>query len=120
MIEIVNGNQKLSECEEMIMKVLWDAEEDLDLMQVTERVSVRFGKVWKIQTVATFMTRLKNKGWIEIYKIGRYSHYHPIVEIDVYREMKILEVFDLFATLSKEECIDAIRRLVDNAMEKIK
>ena len=70
MIEIVNANSKLSDCEEMIMKVLWDAEEDLDLIQVTERVGVRYGKEWKLQTVATFMTRLKNKGWIDIYKIS--------------------------------------------------
>lgn len=117
MIEIVNGNQKLSECEEMIMKVLWDAEEDLDLTQVTERVGIRFGKVWKIQTVATFMTRLKNKGWIEIYKRGRYSHYRPIVTIDVYRKTKMLEIFDLFTKLESIERKNAIAKLVDEISE---
>ena len=43
-----------------------------------------------------------------------------MVEINVYREMKILEIVDLFAKLSKEDCIDAVRRLVDNVIEKIK
>ena len=37
---------EISVCERMIMRVLWDAEEDLDLMTVTARVkesSVRSG-----------------------------------------------------------------------------
>ena len=38
MNEIINENQKISDCEEMIMKVLWDAGEDLDLIQVTEHI----------------------------------------------------------------------------------
>ena len=66
MIEIINENQKISDCEEMIMKILWESEDDLNLMEVTNRVSTRYGKIWKLQTVATFLTRLKSKGWIDI------------------------------------------------------
>ena len=42
MIEIVNENQKNSECEEMIMKVLWEAEKDLNLIAINEKVRIRF------------------------------------------------------------------------------
>jgi len=116
---IINESQKISDCEEMIMKVLWDAGEDLDLIQVTEQVRIRYGKVWKLQTVATFMTRLKNKGWINIYKIKRYSHYHPIIEIEAYREEKMLEVVDLFAKLNKEDKIEALHNLLDGIIKEI-
>lgn len=116
---IINESQKISDCEEMIMKVLWDAGEDLDLIQVTEQVRIRYGKVWKLQTVATFMTRLKNKGWINIYKIKRYSHYHPIIEIEAYREEKMLEVVDLFAKFNKEDKIEALRNLLDGIIKEI-
>lgn len=116
---IINESQKISDCEEMIMKVLWDAGEDLDLVQVTEQVRIRYGKVWKLQTVATFMTRLKNKGWINIYKIKRYSHYHPIIEIEAYREEKMLEVVDLFAKFNKEDKIEALRNLLDGIIKEI-
>lgn len=116
---IINESQKISDCEEMIMKVLWDAGEDLDLIQVTEQVRIRYGKVWKLQTVATFMTRLKNKGWINIYKIKRYSHYHPIIEIEAYREEKMLEVVDLFAKFNKEDKIEALRNLLDEIIKEI-
>ena len=84
--------EKLAECEELIMSILWSSEEDLDLMTVTGKAKERFGKEWKLQTVATFMTRLEKKKYIDIYKIGRYSHYHPIVKLDEYRKEKMEEV----------------------------
>ena len=102
MAEIVN---KLSECEEMIMKILWSNHEDLDLLTVTEMAKDRFGREWKLQTVATFMIRLKTKGWIDIYKIGRYSHYHPLVDVEEYKKIKIEEYFDLYSQEKKEEIL---------------
>lgn len=119
MNKIISENQKISDCEEMIMKVLWDAKEDLDLYQVTEEVRIRHGKVWKVQTVATFMTRLKKKGWIDIYKVKRYSHYRPKVKIEDYQKAKMIEIFDLFAKLDKNERISAIGELMNSVAEII-
>ena len=87
---------EISVCEKMIMKVLWDAEEDLDLITVTARVKDEFGKVWKLQTVATFMTRLQKKGYINIYRIGRYSHYHPIVAKNDFKMCTVSENIKFF------------------------
>ena len=84
--------EKLAECEEMIMSILWSSEEDLDLITVTAKAKERFGKEWKLQTVATFMTRMEKKKYISIYRIGRYSHYHPVVSLDEYRNWKLMEV----------------------------
>lgn len=116
---IINESQKISDCEEMIMKVLWDAGEDLDLIQVTEQVRIRYGKVWKLQTVATFMTRLKNKGWIDIYRIGRYSHYHPLVSLETYREVKMAELYDLFAKVDKEDKVYLVKELAEKVAGKM-
>lgn len=87
---------EISVCERMIMKVLWDAEEDLDLMTVTAKVKEEFGKDWKLQTVATFMTRLQKKGYINIYRIGRYSHYHPLVEKEEFKMSTVSENINFF------------------------
>ncbi len=87
---------EISVCEKMIMKVLWEADEDLDLMTVTDRVNEEFGKTWKIQTVATFLTRLQKKGFINIYRIGRYSHYHPIVEKEDFKTSTVKENINFF------------------------
>ncbi|MBR2403877.1 MAG: BlaI/MecI/CopY family transcriptional regulator [Lachnospiraceae bacterium] len=87
---------EISVCERMIMKVLWDSEEDLDLMTVTARVKEEFGKDWKLQTVATFMTRLQKKKYIDIYRIGRYSHYHPLVKKDEFKMSTVSENIKYF------------------------
>lgn len=88
----MENREKLAECEEIIMSILWSAEEDLDLMTVRNKAEEKFGKEWKLQTVATFMTRIAKKGYISIYRIGRYSHYHPEVSMDEYRLIKLKEV----------------------------
>ena len=62
--------QPISECEEMIMSVLWK-NTDLNVVEITELLKLRFGKDWKLQTVCTFLTRLKSKGYINIYKTKR-------------------------------------------------
>ena len=86
---------KLAESEEMVMCVLWGGE-DPDLETVTNTVNARFKKTWKIQTVATFLTRLEMKGYISIYKVGRYSHYHPVVSLEEYRKEKLQQLKDMF------------------------
>ena len=60
--------------------------------QVTANANAKFGKDWKIQTVATFLTRLEKKKYISIYRVGRYSHYHPEVSKDEYRKIVLEEV----------------------------
>lgn len=109
MEDAVVKSMRISECEEMIMKILWEDEKDLDLATVTERAKKRFAKEWKLQTVATFMVRLKGKGWIDIYRIGRYSHYHPLVSVEQYREEKMKEFFDLYPKMEKpQKALEAI------------
>ena len=107
--------EKLAECEEMIMSILWSSEEDLDLMTVAANAKERFGKEWKLQTVATFMTRLEKKKYIDIYKIGRYSHYHPVVGLDEYRKAKLEEVCGILF----EEDLEQMARFVADMAGKL-
>ena len=107
--------EKLTECEELIMSILWSSEEDLDLMTVTDNAKERFGKDWKLQTVATFMTRLEKKKYISVYRIGRYSHYHPVVSIDEYRKEKMEEVCGILF----EEDLEQMARFIANMAAKL-
>jgi len=88
----MNELVELSTCEKIIMSILWSAKEDLDLTTVTAKALERFGKEWKLQTVATFMTRLEKKKYISIYKVGRFSHYHPEVKLEDYRKQQLEEM----------------------------
>lgn len=69
----------ISTCERMVMKVIWDSEEDLALRDIMNGVNEENGKDWKPQTVSTFLSRLVNKNFVSPYRKGRYSYYQPIV-----------------------------------------
>ena len=111
-------NIKISECEEVIMKIIWGQDEDPDLDTVTNKAGICFGKKWKKQTVATFMIRLKNKGWINIYKIGRRSHYHPLVTLEKYRKDKMAEFFELYPQMEKKDVLQKIIELAEETANK--
>lgn len=103
--------EKMSECERKIMAVIWSEGSDPDLTTVTEKVNAGFQKNWKIQTVATFLTRLKLKGIIDIYKKGRYSYYHPILSLDAYRFATLRSEKKMLLFNSNEEMEEFIRSM---------
>ena len=85
----------LSDTEEKILAILMKSDEDMTLEEVTEQARLRYGKLWKIQTTATFLTRMQKKGYISVYRVGRYSHYHPEISLDNYRLVMLNKVKDL-------------------------
>lgn len=52
---------KISDCEEKVLKVVWDCEKEPDLRTVMDTVNEKHGLEWKPQTVSTFLTRLVRK-----------------------------------------------------------
>ena len=85
----------LSDAEEKVLAILMKSDEDMTLDELTEQARLRYGREWKIQTMATFLTRMQKKGYVSIYKVGRYSHYHPEISLDDYRLMMLNRVKDL-------------------------
>ena len=63
--------ENLTDCEQLVMKTVWDAEEELSLMEVMQRVNDKYHKEWKPQTVSTFLARLVRKGYLRHYRQGR-------------------------------------------------
>ena len=92
-MDIIN---KVSECEEMTMSVIWDATHDLALEEVMNEVNRRYGKTWKPQTVSTFLTRLRTKGFLNMYRKGRYAYYQPLVTKEEYCQYELLIMAERF------------------------
>lgn len=72
----------ISACERLVMKIIWDSTEDLALQEVMNGVNHENGKEWKPQTVSTFLSRLVKKGFLSMYRKGRYCYYQPLVSKD--------------------------------------
>ena len=91
----MENKAKLSECEEMIMSILLEADEPLILSEIMAKAKARFQKKWKMQTVCTFMARMELKGYISSYRVGRYTHYKPMITLCDFREQKLREMQEL-------------------------
>lgn len=86
----------VSLCEKLVMKVIWDAKENLPLRDIMSRVNQENNKSWKPQTVSTFLARLVKKGYITVYRKGRYSYYVPSISKDDFLRATIDENIEFF------------------------
>ncbi|MDD6211575.1 MAG: BlaI/MecI/CopY family transcriptional regulator [Clostridiales bacterium] len=69
---------KLTECEMMVMKCIWDIGEEcrvLDVMKKLEEKNI----FYKRTTVATYLIHLKDKGYIRISREDKHVFYYEAV-----------------------------------------
>ena len=78
-------NIHISDSEMEIMAVLWNAKEPITSVQIGEAVEKHR---WKKTTIATFLTRLVEKGAVSAEKKGKLYYYTPIVSVEEYRRTK--------------------------------
>jgi predicted transcriptional regulator len=88
--------KKLSACESLIMKVIWDAEEDISIPELTEQLRVRFDKDYKRTTVVTFLLRLSDKGYAKTYRKGKLSYAHAVRTEEEFKQKLATEETDFW------------------------
>lgn len=91
----------ISACERMVMRVIWDTEEELDLRHVMDNVNEKFKKEWKPQTVSTFLARLVRKGYLTGRRQGRYTYYKAVVKETDFKFSTVSENISFFDGGSK-------------------
>lgn len=74
----MDRSKKMSETESEIMEVLWSAGEPMSAAQLLDHFATNRGKVWKAQTLSTFLSRLTQKGLLSSLREGRVVYYRPI------------------------------------------
>ena len=73
--------QTLSESESEIMQVIWRSGVPMTSGSLLNLFS---HKGWKIQTLSTFLTRLVDKGVLQVEKRGRSNLYSPLLSEEEY------------------------------------
>lgn len=81
----------LTACESLIMKVIWDAGEDISAIELREKLKERFEKDYTRTTLATFLLKLTAKGYVSTYHIGRNSYVKALKSEDEYKQQRIKE-----------------------------
>ena len=56
--------EALTECEVLVMKVIWESADVLSIQEITSRINLKYKKDWKLQTVSTFLSRAVKKGYL--------------------------------------------------------
>ena len=79
--------KELTTCEAQIMNVLWDYSEDLSVADLTEEIWQRYEHDNKRSTMATFLQRLIDKGYVRTYRIRKFSYVHAEITRQRYKEM---------------------------------
>lgn len=70
----------ITDSEILVLKVIWDSgRDDMTLPEVVEAVNAKYERNWKPQTVSTFLKKLVQKDFLEMYRIGRLFCYRPLV-----------------------------------------
>ncbi len=104
------GFVSLTDCEEMVMKTVWDAGEELGLTDITQRVNETYHKEWKSQTVSTFLARLVRKGYLQHYRKGRIFLYQILVEQEDYVGEMAERFVEFWHRGDREEFLEMLKK----------
>ncbi|MBQ8814734.1 MAG: BlaI/MecI/CopY family transcriptional regulator [Lachnospiraceae bacterium] len=77
--------EELTQCELLVMKIIWDSEEPLSIKLIAERVNRKFEKKWAVQTVSAFLGHIVQKEYLSMERKGRHFFYTPLVSEEDYR-----------------------------------
>ena len=76
-------NISIGDAELEIMKVIWKSKEPITSLDIGKEVE---DKGWKKTTIATFLTRLVEKGVLSADKQGKLYYYTPLISENEYRK----------------------------------
>ena len=77
------NNISIGSAELEIMKVIWKAKEPITSLDIGKEVE---DKGWKKTTIATFLTRLVEKGVLSADKQGKLYYYTPLISEKEYKK----------------------------------
>lgn len=87
---------ELSKSELLVMKSLWELGDGKSRPEIETYVNMHFQKDWKPTTISTFLTRLKEKGYVELRRTERnWLYYIQISEKD-YQENQMKELLEFW------------------------
>lgn len=115
--------EKLSPCEEIIMKIIWDSKEAIATPDIIDKVKIKYGKEYARTTVVTFLNRLCGKGFIKTYRKGRLSYAVAIRQEEQYKQKLIEQICGFWFHDKPSELMEllfSIKKPSSNEVKKIR
>ena len=114
---------ELSTCESMIMKVIWDAQEDIAVQELIRELGIRFDKHYARTTVVTFLHKMAEKGYVSTYRKGKAAFVHAEKSEKDYKNKLLREQTDFWFGGKPSKLIASLcesRKLSKEEISKIK
>ena len=112
----------MSATEFYILKYLWSRETPATFSEIMTHFNEEEKKEWKKQTVNTFLTRLAQKGFLNIDKSGKRAIYIPSVSRKKYYEDYAQQIIEDSYEGSLKNCVCAFtenHKLTSNEKEEL-
>lgn len=87
---------ELSVCETLIMRQIWAYEGDIPVQTLIVKLNEEYGKDYARTTVVTFLSKLKDKKFVETYRVGKMSYAKALRSEKDYRRQVIEEDADFW------------------------
>lgn len=85
-MNFLDNFQSLSETEMKLMHEIWKLNHPVKSSELLNLFSEKEGKEWKGQTIATFLSRLVDKGMLSVKRDGRSNTYTPCLSLKEYKK----------------------------------
>ena len=92
----------LSACETLIMKVVWDAKEDIAVQELIVQLKEQYGKDYARTTVVTF------KGFVSTHRRGKNAYVHAEKTEDAYKSQLMSEETDFWFEGQVDQLLSAV------------
>ena len=115
--------KELTDCETMVMKTIWEANGEISVQEIIDKVADIYGKRMKRTTASTFILRLRDKGYIEGRQEGRNVYYRPLVLEDEYKQSRAKDYLQFWYSGSLEKAVTMLcetAKLSDEQCERIR
>ncbi|MBU5594491.1 BlaI/MecI/CopY family transcriptional regulator [Amphibacillus sp. MSJ-3] len=86
--------QSLSDTEMKVMKEIWKMNRPVKSNELLTIFYEKEGKEWKGQTIATFLSRLVDKGLLSVKREGRANTYIPRLTLKEYKKKEAQSMLD--------------------------
>ncbi len=106
-IELEEGRD-LTSCETLIMKTIWDEKEDISAIDLRRKLKERYGKDYSRTTLATFLIKMSDKGFVKNYRVGRNAYVHATKSEEEYKQELLEDTRRFWFAGKTEELVCAL------------
>lgn len=98
--------ERLPDSELLIMQIIWQSKKAIGTGRIVELVCEQ--KDWSRSTVQVLLTRLEERGFVEIKKRGRLNYYIPLVKEEEYLSKETKTFLEQFYGSSYKKLIASL------------